>query len=273
MVINMMKKLFLLGILCLWAFCAEAVDYAAIDKYAHDAPPLRTKSGLPQLVRYLTKPYKTDAEKARVILAWIVHNIDYDDFKANAIDDDLDRTKKKDKNLFIPNNDILETRIGVCGDIASLYEKMAKMAGLKAVVISGHAGHEMTLKEMKDGAGHAWNAVQINREWEYVDPTWAMDGKETNSLGDTTKAKEYKKTIKERKKKNSDVKLPRSGRFVNDKWFLTDKEEMIKTHFPNDERWQLQKKKLTKEEFLGLKGKELYQAQREYEKQKRKNVR
>ncbi len=269
----MKKILFFLG-MCLWGCCVWAVDYAAIDKYAHDVPPLRNKSGLSQLVRQLTRPYKTDAEKARVILAWIVYNIDYDEFKNKAIEDDLDRTKKKDKELFVPQNDILETRTGVCGDIAELYKRMVNMAGLSAVVIKGNAGHDMTFEKfMNRDMAHAWNAVKIGREWEYVDPTWAMDGEGTHAFGDVSKAKEYKKTIKERKQKNSDVKLPRDGRFVNDKWFLTDKEEMIKTHFPDDEKWQLQKKKLTRDEFLGLTRKELHEAKREYEKNKRKNVR
>jgi len=269
----MKKILFFIG-MCLWMSFAWAADYAAIDKYAHDAPPLRSKSGLNQLVRYLTKPYKTDVEKARVILAWIVHNIDYDEFKYKAIEDDLDRTKKKDKELFVAQNDILETRIGVCADIAELYKRMANIAGLSAVVINGNAGYDVTFEQFENrDSAHTWNAVKIDREWEYVDPTWAMDGEDTHGLGDVSKAKEYKKTIKERSKKNSDAKLPRDGRFVNDQWFLTNKEEMIKTHFPDDEKWQLQKKKLTKDEFLGLKGKDLRDAKREYEKSKRKNVR
>ena len=54
---------------------------------------------------------------------------------------------------------------------------------------------------------------------------------------------------------------------------MTDKEEMIKTHFPDDEKWQLQKKKLTKEEFLGLDKKGMQEAEREYKKKQRKNVR
>ena len=251
-----------------------AQDFEAIDKYAYEAPPLQSKTRLHQLVRHLTKPYRTDTEKARVILAWIVHNIDYDDFKAKAIENELDRTKKKDKNLVVSENDILETRIGVCGDIAELYKKMADIAGLEAVVIKGHAGNDITLEQFESLANaHAWNAVKIDRKWEYVDPTWAMGGEAVRGLGDIAQKREYKKTIKERQRRNSDAKLPREGRFVNDKWFLTDKEEFIKTHFPNDEKWQLQKKKITKMEFLGLDKKSYREAQREYRKTKRKNVR
>ena len=260
--------------MCVWALCVGATDYADIDQYAYEAPVLKSKMGLSKLVRYLVKPYRTDEEKARVLLAWIVYNIDYDDFKYKAIEDDLDRTKKKDKDLYIPQNDILETRTGVCGDIAQLYKKMAELAGLSAFVVRGNAGYDMTYDQFENKeSAHAWNVVKINRKWEYVDPTWAMDGEGTHSFGDISKKKEYNKTIKERKKKTSDVKLPREGRLVNDEWFLTDHEEMIKTHFPDDEQWQLQKKKVTKEEFLGLNRRELSKAKRDYKKQQRKNVR
>ena len=77
-----MKKLWIL-LLCLFSINVMATDYSAIDQYAYDAPPLKTQNGLQKLVAYLVKPYKTDAEKARVLLAWIVHNINYDFDKAN----------------------------------------------------------------------------------------------------------------------------------------------------------------------------------------------
>ena len=270
-----MKKLFLfIFVLCHVLTAWAEADYAAIDKYAYEAPPLQTSSGLGRLVRYLIKPYKTEEEKARVLLAWIVHNIDYDDYKLNAIDDALDRTKKKDKELFIANNDILDTRMGVCGDIARLYQKMGTYAGLDIEIIKGQAGHNLTYQELKSkSASHVWTAVRIKKEWEYVDPTWAISGEGTNALGDVSKKQEYKKAIRQRSKKQSDAKLPRIGREVNDTWFLTDKEEMIKTHFPDDTRWQLQKKKLTEEEFLGLDGRSYRDAQKEYEKAKRENIR
>jgi hypothetical protein len=50
---------------------------------------------------------------------------------------------------------------------------MAGLAGLDSVVISGYAGFGVTRKNMEANR-HAWNAVKINGQWEFVDPTWAM---------------------------------------------------------------------------------------------------
>ena len=271
-----MKKLFFLTLLVGCACLANAkMDYTAIDKAAYEAPVLENSSQLNSFVHRLIRPYKTDEEKARILLAWIVHNIDYDGYKATAIADELDRSKKKNRELFVPSNNILETRLGVCGDIAKLYEKMCKMAGLDAVSIEGKTRNDKTtLSTFEDGEGHMWNAVKINREWEYVDPTWAMGGENTKSLEKIEKKKEYEKIVKQREKRQSNSKLPRPNRVVKDEWFLTDKEEMIKTHFPNDPRWQLQKKEISKEEFLGLTDtKEYREARKELRKKRREQVR
>ena len=271
-----MKKLLFVIFLCCWVcpVWAEA-DYAKIDQYAYEAPILTEANNLSQLVKYLVRPYKTDEEKARVILAWIVHNIDYDGYKANAINDDLNKTKKRNKELVIPLNNILETRIGVCGDIADLYKKMGELAGLTVTVIFGKARNEQTtLADFELGPDHAWNAVKIDDEWEFVDPTWAIGGEQPNILSDVEKNKDYKKIVKQRKKRHSDSKLPREGRVVNNEWFLTDKEEMIKTHFPFEEKWQLQKKKISKKEFLNLTDRKAYRvAKKELKQRKRGSVR
>lgn len=271
-----MKKILLLFLFCchitlVWA----KTDYSKIDQAAFEAPVLKNSKQLSSFVHRLVRPYSKDDEKARVLLAWIVHNIDYDKYKSNAIEDTLDRTKKKDKELYIPTNDILETRMGVCEDIAKLYKQMCEAAGLSAVTISGKTrGEKTTLATFEDGESHMWNAVRINREWEYVDPTWAIGGENTESLGNVSKKKDYDKIVRQRESFRSDAKTPRKGRAVKDEWFMTDKDEMIKTHFPTDERWQLQDKKITKEEFLGLTNKKDYRAARkELREKRRENIR
>ena len=61
-----------------------AVNYSKIDTYAKRAPVLKNNGNLNRLVQYLVRPYQTDTEKARVLLAWIVYNIDYDGYKLNG---------------------------------------------------------------------------------------------------------------------------------------------------------------------------------------------
>lgn len=268
----MKKLLFLIVLLSCSSFSWAKMDYSKIDQAAYEAPILQNSNQLTSFVHKLVRPFKTDEEKARVLLAWIVYNIDYDSYKSNAIVDNLDKSKKRDKELVISQNNILETRLGVCEDIAKLYEKMCTIAGLDAVSIKGKTRDEKTtLAEFEDGVSHMWNAVKINREWEYVDPTLAMDGQNTQMLDDVNKKKEYTQIVREREKRSSDSKQPREGRVVNDEWFLTDKDEMIKTHFPDDQRWQLQDKKITEKEFLGLTDTKAYRAARKELRQKRKD--
>jgi len=255
-----MKKLFIIMICLLWMPLALARgNYSSVDDYATQAPTLKDPKELESLVHFLVRHYKRDDDKARVLLSWIVHNIDYDYYKFQKIvqtDNDANATQE------IPQNDILETRLGVCEDIAALYQKMGTLAGLTVEVISGKIMiPDRTLQQFRSiASNHAWNAVKINDKWEYVDPTWAIGGTDGYSTSNVVKKRDYEKTIKRREKRHSDVKKARPDRFILDEWFFTDKDEMIKTHFPNDEKWQLQKKKLTEEEFLKQSNPRAYRA-------------
>ena len=270
-----MKKIGLFFILIF--FYASTVlgagDYAKVDSYAKRAPVLKNSSNLNHLVQYLVRPYETDKEKARVLLAWIVYNIDYDGYKLNAIEDKLKNTRKHNRQLFIPDNDILETRLGVCGDIAKLYQRMGEMAKLEVALIYGRVKHEDESAEAFElGPGHVWTAVKIDGQWEYVDPTFAMHGVGASVLGDVERKREYQRIVKKRSKRSSSVKKARDGREVDDRWFLPDKDEMIKTHFPDDEKWQLQAQKLTKQEFLGLSDREYKNMVKKDKKKRKKEV-
>ena len=127
----MKKLIFILWLILLTCPALSAIDYRKIDAYAKDAPLLKNNNNLNRLVHYLVQPYKKDVEKARVLLAWIVYNIDYDGYKLNAGEDKLKDKRKQNRQFFIPDNDILETRLGVCGDIATLYKQMGQFAGLE----------------------------------------------------------------------------------------------------------------------------------------------
>ena len=88
MYINMKKFfLFLLFVLGTNLCFAGPFGYADIDAYAQNVPPLKTITGLPKLVNYLVKPFKGDVSRARVILAWIVYNINYDRERLKRIAD------------------------------------------------------------------------------------------------------------------------------------------------------------------------------------------
>ncbi len=248
-----MKKILIFLVLILGTLpCfAKYVNYSRIDWYAKHAPLLENEEDLPELVNYLIYPYKTDKEKARSILAWIVYYIDYDEYVFHR----MEEYRKENNKRFgvkrlpeIPTNDILKIRAGVCADIAKLYKEMGNIAKLDVEIVEG-IDNQCSLKEIENGGcRHAWNVVKIDGEWQYVDPTWAMGN--AGKL-DSTSLRLYEKELTRRTKGKRNLKA-RQNRYVHDEWFLTDAQEMIKTHFPDEERWQLQKKKITIAKFLGV---------------------
>ena len=143
----------------------------------------------------------------------------------------------------------MEIRAGVCQDIAALYTKMGRMAGLDVNFVSGNVA-PCTFDDLVTGlCRHAWNVVKIDGQWEYVDPTWAMDAPLV--FTDVNSLRAYVRALEKRTKRDQNLKA-RKDRRINEKWWLTDKEEMIKTHLSDDEKWQLQKKKITLPEFIGI---------------------
>lgn len=228
-----MKKI--LFILCLWTFNVFAANYHSVDLRAQKVPSQYNDS-LPKLVQYLIEPYQdNDEKKARVIMSWIVYHIDYDEYKGDSIT----RTKyspRLQKNR-VSIGDIFETRVGICDDIAGLYQRMAGLAGLDCVVIRGYAGFDVTARN-KDQRTHTWNAVKINDKWEFVDPTWAMKGDILAFTEINTRA-EHRKEIKKRLEKENKTQKARANRIIDDRWFMTKPKEMIKTHYPYDDQWQL----------------------------------
>ncbi|MBQ4472068.1 MAG: hypothetical protein II942_02345 [Alphaproteobacteria bacterium] len=230
----------LIGIVCI----AMAKSYHNVDNYVKNAPAVASENDLKRVVRYLTSEFNSDEDKARAIYAWIVYNIDYDDYKYKRWIENHQKSRQKE----VPTVDVIEkTHAGICGEISELYVKMAQYANLKAEVIHGiavTAGARIN-KDNMDEFEHAWVAVKIDREWEYIDPTWAIPEK---VFTDVRTDGAYRRELQNRVYKAG--KIQHNNRSVSNDWFMTDKEDMIKTHFPNDERWQLQRRHRTLNQFL-----------------------
>lgn len=204
--------------------------YPQVDEYAKTAPESRH---LDEIVDYLVKPYGADETlKARALFAWIVYHMNYDSFKAKNMSGQVPDGKRR----FLNSGDAFKTRIGVCGDFADLFVKMANRANLKAKRINGVAGYQLT-RQTAPTSGHAWNAVRINKKWQLLDVTWAMAGDYT-IFDEMQKINAYKKKVRERRRHTENLTVP-ENRKINNIWFLTKPEVMIETHFPDDIRWEL----------------------------------
>lgn len=187
---------------------------AAIDSHALAAQPDMEAS--PEvLASYLTRPARTDAEKVRAIYRWMADRIVYD------VDAFLENRPSKSEVA-----DVLKQRSSVCEGFASLFEQLAKNAGLEVVSIKGYAkGYAVAAIPNFDKPNHAWNAVKIDGQWRLVDPTWGA-GYVANG--------KYQKVLSEA-------------------FFLAPPEQMMFSHFPVDQAWQLQAvPRLTMSEFVSL---------------------
>ena len=233
-----MKKI-LLSLILFLSFSMQSANPSGMRSYIQNAPKITKHNQLKSVVNYLTRRYRNDEDKALSILTWIVMNIDYDEYYyQKSVDDNKSR---RDLSRHIPEQgDIIETRLGVCKDIAALYSEMLKMADIDSQVISGCVAPKNDRKTCQENP-HAWNVVWLNRQWELVDPTYAMGN--ASKMGNITSKGRYDRAVKKRMRSTSDTYKPRSNRSVDTTWFMTDPKIMGKDHHPNDKKWYLTKNK------------------------------
>lgn len=189
-------------------------ELAAIDAYALAAPPEVEKSSK-TLARYLTANLHTDTEKLRAIYRWIADRIEYDveAFLAG-------RLSKMNAG------EVLAKRSSVCDGFATLFTELSTEAGLEVKTIPGFAkGYVGQGTQHFDKPNHMWNAVKLDGEWRLIDSTWGAGYVEQGR---------YKKALSEA-------------------FFLAPPEQLVFSHFPQEDAWQLQRTpRLTQKEFEAL---------------------
>ena len=151
-------------------------------------------------------------EKSYVIFRWICDNIAYDadSFFAGR---DVDCTPEG----------VYNSGISVCSGYSRLYKDFATYLGLEVECVSCYAkgvGYEPGQRLTK--TDHEYNVIKLDNKWYPIDSTWGA-----GHIKDRRFVKEY-----------------------NEFYFLADPELLIKTHFPEDEKWQLTKRRYSFEEFL-----------------------
>lgn len=187
---------------------------AIIDDYAQNTPSSAAMS-VSTLAQYLVIPTQNDIEITRVIYTWIAYNISYN------------------YNAFLTHNygdssasGVLQSRSSICEGYSSLFEGLAKAAGLSVTTIDGWAkGIDYSVGDQISGAtNHAWNAVKINGGWYLIDSTWGAGSIQQNHF----------------------VQNFCEG------YFLTPPETFIIDHFPQNNQWQLLKQPISQTEFVSL---------------------
>ena len=194
-----------------------------IDKILQNTPK-REETTLELLLNY----FKTNSnnlsqiEKAWLLYKWTALNIEYDHIGCengsaghfHKITIGSITAELYDKT----EEEIFKAGKGVCLDYSRLFKKMAEFLNLESNIIIGNGKGEGDLVgEVPDKENHAWNSVKINDNWYLIDVTWAR------IKGDT-----------------KNIKFD---------YFCTNPEIFIRSHFPQEEKWQLLKKTVKIEDY------------------------
>ena len=214
----------------------------------------------------LEQVLKTDAEltKARKLAEFVATHFERDGFF------EKERLKASKNNRVYEKpykNNILKTKVGDSVDFAKLYQSLCQAVGLTVVVIEGYAGRniqsynvirsdqkaikqafEMVTGKMDSSLEryhNAWNAVQVNKKWILVDTYWMING-EKRAHKSVSSVRQMERVLAQSEKK----KLKRTNGAIDKKYFNAKPKEMIKTHFPYDEKWQLLSRPISFNEFV-----------------------
>ena len=154
----------------------------------------------------------SEVQKSYVLFLWICQNVNYDAEGYFA-----------GRNVDCTPEGVFRNGKTVCSGYARLYREIALYLGLNVECVNCYAkgvGYEPGQKV--SGTNHEYNVINLNSNWYPLDSTWGAGHIEGN---------QFKKEF-------------------NEFYFLPNPELLIKTHFPENEKWQLTEKKYTIEEFL-----------------------
>lgn len=207
-----------------------AKDYTKAYSFRNDMPvPISKK--IPSDIKKLktTNP----SEYVKQCCQFINQNSQDDFEKVKIAHDIVALNTKYDAKSFwagtIPSQDyetVLKSGYAVCEGYSNLLKKFLDTLKFKNVKISGYARGVGTslLSENSVASNHAWNMVEIQGEYYFIDNTWDsgyMNGK--NSV----------------------------QRYTTD-WLFIKPEHFIYTHFPSQKYYQLLENPLSSSEFLNL---------------------
>ena len=178
-----------------------AINYSSqqIERYVSKTPR-KAENNINTLVKYLTHPFDDDFDKAKAIAFWIASRIKYDEYLYNK--GGITRLIRNYNGQT--SQELLKSRVGICGDFALLFKDMCQKAGISAKIVHGYAyptNRRISTKE-KQNAGHAWNVFKYKSHYIYVDTTFMAKGStgvSSNYISNYTRQRALNKVKKENK--------------------------------------------------------------------------
>lgn len=175
--------------------------------------PMRTKTDLSSIKNIMQSKTKDLSEKDKAYIAY--------KYECDNIDYDTESYFEGGKADCTPEG-VFRSGKAICAGYARLYKEFASHLGLNVLCVHCYAkgfGYQPGKKLTK--TNHEYNLVKIEEKWYAIDATWGAGH---------IKGKSYVKEF-------------------NEFYFLTNPEFLIKSHFPEEEKWQLTNKKYTLADF------------------------
>jgi hypothetical protein len=110
----------------------------------------------------ITAGLKNDEEKVVAVYLWLVRNIKYDYPLAKC--DACNEARENYDTYKI----VYRKQKGVCSGISNLFKFLVNKQGIRSYVVGGTASSTTMT------GSHAWNMVNINNSWSYVDITLGL---------------------------------------------------------------------------------------------------
>ncbi|XP_062611507.1 uncharacterized protein LOC134273317 isoform X4 [Saccostrea cucullata] len=210
--------------------------YKFVDDYVLNAPPRLLMGSFKELIRYLTAEEDwDDVAKARAIFRWVTA-IDVYSLK---VDSDPPTHSPLEYFTKIQKNQ---------GNHAHLVSGLCQMAGLPCVIVSGmnkSAAYEIGSKCERKNMGAQWNAVYIKDDWRFMDAFWASACVVGKKSSEWTLVDNDGNVTQEDEEESEGETQHR----VNEFYFLPNPDQLIWTHFPDEQDWQLLEKPITVKDY------------------------
>ncbi|KAH3889565.1 hillarin-like [Dreissena polymorpha] len=194
------------------------IIFEQIDKRALELSN-RDYNTFTDLVRDLTRDCQSELEKCRALFRWIIAK-------------DIGKTSGRD--ISRPNSSLTLLKGVKSGreTYHQLFKKLCSYAGLHCEIVLGFskgAGYKPGMNLTGNAFRNSWTAVAIEGNWRFVNVTWAAR--------QVTGLKE---------------ELPEMFTKYDEFYFLTDPEDYIYQHYPDEASWQLLEIPLPFSEFTNL---------------------
>ena len=219
----MKKQLFILSLFAFISSLCWSQDYKKVDAIVLKYP--KNFSSPTQLAQRISSDFSNDFDKVRAVYTWIADNIAYDPSESRGYD--IQYSSKAELEMKIKKSDaalaarVLSKKKAVCQGYSTLFKIVCEDLNIASKMISGSAKTRVKDIGKKYYSDHAWNIINIKNKEYLIDVTW----------GAGTYSDHFEKKM-------------------NHFYFLTDPDQFLKKHYPDNYENALLQEKIGKQAFL-----------------------